>query len=70
MQVDERTFAADIAGWVNEYLNDHPHLPSNVPLSRSMLRWTPIGWTGLGRQFAQDTPRTVKSTSTNLINPR
>ena len=27
MPVDERTFAAQIAGWVTEYLNDNPHLP-------------------------------------------
>ena len=27
MPVDERTFAAEIAGWVTEYLNDTPHLP-------------------------------------------
>ena len=27
MPVDERTFAAEIAGWVTEYLNDNPHLP-------------------------------------------
>ena len=27
MPVDERTFAANIAGWVTEYLNDNPHLP-------------------------------------------
>ena len=29
MPVDERTFAAQIAGWVTEYLNDNPHLPFN-----------------------------------------
>ena len=27
MPVDERTFAAAIAGWVTEYLGDNPHLP-------------------------------------------
>ena len=27
MPVDERTFAAEIAGWVTEYLNDNPELP-------------------------------------------
>ena len=27
MPVDERTFAAQIAGWVTGYLNDNPHLP-------------------------------------------
>ena len=27
MPVDERTFAAQIAGWVTEYLNDNTHLP-------------------------------------------
>ena len=27
MPVDERTFAAEIAGWVTEYLGDNPHLP-------------------------------------------
>ena len=27
MPVDERTFAAEVAGWVTEYLNDNRHLP-------------------------------------------
>ena len=27
MPVDERTFAAEIAGWVTEYLGDNPTLP-------------------------------------------
>ena len=27
MPIDERTFAAQIAGWVTEYLNDNTHLP-------------------------------------------
>ena len=27
MPVDERTFTADVVGWVTEYLNDNPHLP-------------------------------------------
>ena len=27
MPVDERTFAAEMAGWVTEFLNDNPHLP-------------------------------------------
>ena len=27
MPVDERTFAAEIAGWVTDYLNDNPDLP-------------------------------------------
>ena len=27
MPVDERTFAAEIAGWVTDYLGDNPHLP-------------------------------------------
>ena len=29
MPVDERTFAAEIAGWVTDYLNDNPDLPFN-----------------------------------------
>ena len=27
MPVDERTFAAEIAGWVTDYLGDNPSLP-------------------------------------------
>ena len=27
MSVDERTFAAEVAGWITEYLNDNRHLP-------------------------------------------
>ena len=42
MPVDQRTFAAEIASWVTEYLNGNPHLPfEKATVGPFRLRFAP-----------------------------